>query len=39
LDGYRVLELPGAEIALCGKMYADLGGRRVRPLPCVFRMA
>lgn len=33
LAGYRVLELPGAEIALCGKMYADLGAEVIKVEP------
>jgi len=33
LSGTRVLELPGAEITLCGKMYADLGAQVVKIEP------
>ncbi len=33
LTGTRVLELPGAEIALCGKMYADMGAQVVKIEP------
>jgi benzylsuccinate CoA-transferase BbsE subunit len=33
LAGLRALELPGAEIALCGKMYADLGVEVVKVEP------
>ncbi len=33
LTGTRVLELAGAEIALCGKMYADLGAQVIKVEP------
>jgi benzylsuccinate CoA-transferase BbsE subunit len=33
MTGYRAIELPGAEIALCGKMYADLGMQVIKVEP------
>ena len=33
MTGYRAVELPGADIALCGKMYADLGMQVIKVEP------